>query len=366
MTPTPTYNISRSPPATKVELAANDHMKSIDAAKSLGEAALQSAKQCLATRNALKQARIEEQNEAEKERIRLEKAAEAAEKKRALQKEKDDEKERKRLEKEAQKRDKEDKRKKDKEQEKEADDADKQKGRRRGRGHDELVDGEDPACLTNRFADVEMRVVDSHEEFAQSMIWGKPLIWRARRPPFKKVLQSCSSSMPSKELNSACTLLQAEWKSFLSSFAEEVAGDGSMKKRNKTCSAEVQGFREALSFDRHVAAHMETELANNDPTADDDDDLGHCVVMEEAVLKELLDEFRDSSKGAKDEIMRRMQHEVSMYSTLHMVGMPKGKVFSGTFGGLYPHVVYQLEGTKAIALVRAADVSRFKVSSSSK
>ena len=344
---------------------ANDHMKSIDAAKSLGDAALQSAKQCLATRNALRQARLDEQNEAEKEKIRIAKAAEAAEKKRVLQKEKNEEKERKRLEKEAQKQQKEEKRKQDKEKEKEADDADKQKGRRRGRGSDELVDGVDPACLTNKFTDCEVRVVDSQEEFAKSMIWGSPVVWRARRPPFKKVLQSCSPSMPSKELNSACTLLQAEWKSFLSKFAEEVAADQSIVKRNKSCSAEVQGFREALSFDRHVAAHKETELVNPDPTSDDDDDLGHCVVMEEAVLKEQLDKFRDSHKGAQDEIMKRMQHEVSMYSTLHMVGQNKGKVFSGHFGGLYPHVVYQLEGTKAIALVRASEVSRFKVQSSS-
>lgn len=213
-------------------------MKPIDAAKSFGEAALQSAKQCLATRNALRQARLDEQHEAEKEKIRLEKAAEAAEKKRVAQKEKDEEKERKRLEKEAQKREKEEKKKQDKEKDKkDADHADKQKGRRRGRGHDELVDGEDPACLTNKFTDCEVRVVDPQEEFAKSMVWGGPVVWRARRSPFKKVLQSWSSSMPSKELNSACTLLEAEWKSFLSKFAAEVAADQSIMKRNKACSA---------------------------------------------------------------------------------------------------------------------------------
>lgn len=107
----------------------------------------------------------------------------------------------------------------------------------------------------------------------------------------------------------------------------------------------------------------EAELVNDEPSSDDDDDLGHCVVMEEAVLKDLLDECRGSCKDAKDEI-KKMKNEVAMYSTLHMVGQPKGKVFSGTFGGLFPHIVYQLEGTKAIALVRAAEVSRFKVQSS--
>ena len=303
--------------------AASDHMKSMQCAKSLADAACQSAKQCLSTRNALRQARLDEQKEIEKETIRLAKAAEAAEKKAQNQKKKDEEKDRKRIEKDNKKKKDEEAKARNKDKEK-TDDPEKQKGRRRGRGQDELVEGEDPACLTSRFNSFEVPVLDSQPAFVQFFVHGIPCIWRARRSPLKKVVQTYSPSMPSKELNSAATLLQAEWKAFLSDFAAEVADDTTdkIKKKNRACSAEVQEHRAALSMDNQVQSFLESELVN--PTLD----LEPCLVMEEAVLKDYMEQFKYSmieTDAIAEEVQKRTEHEISMYETLHMVAMPKGK-----------------------------------------
>ena len=83
-----------------------------------------------------------------------------------------------------------------------------------------------------------------------------------------------------------------------------------------------------------------------------------CTVMEESVIKELLNKFSvEKKKQLSEEDAKKMSNEINMYTTLHMVGMPQGKVFAGTFGGLFPHLVYQMEGVKAISLVRASDVA---------
>ena len=330
-------------------------MKPLDTAKHLADAAIQSAKQCLSTRAALRQARIDEQNEMEKERVRLEKEKAAQEVKEKKKVAKEIEQGRKREAAAAKKQAKAEQKRKEKEQAAAEDNGPKKKDteRRRGRGADELVDGDDPPCLTNRFVCAEIPTIDDMEAFAAFLVHGVPVLWKARKPPMKKVIEQHGEITDKKELANAATLIASEWKAFLSNLAEEAAVDSSLKKKNKSCTLELQGFRDALTLDSQVQAFLEKEIA--EPTTSFDPRL----VMQRGVLKEYMAEFTAAPElqAIDEESRKRMQQEISMYDVFHLVGMPKGQSFAGTFGGLFPHLYYQLEGTKAVSMVSAADAS---------
>ena len=327
-------------------------MLAIENAKQLAEAGAQSAKQCLSLRIALRQARQDEQVAREKEATRLQKLKTAREEKQRKDDEKAAKKEQAQLAKMEEKRRKAEEKQKATAEAENPDDEQKTRQRRRGRGVDELIEGTDAPCLVNRFPSVEVPVCKDSEEFVTLMLQGLPVTWRAKRPPFKRILESSGFSEDSKVLANAATVIQSEWKAFMSSFAEEVQSNPELKKRNRSCSSEVQAFREALSLDmladRLRESYLEEESA----------DLGQCTVMEEGVIKEFLDKFNEEKKATlSEDDARKMLNEINMYRTLHLVGMPQGKGFAGTFGGLFPHLVYQMEGVKAISLVRAADVA---------
>ena len=326
----------------------------------LADAAIQSAKQCLSTRAALRQARLDEKKEIEKEQARLEKEKVAEAKRAAQKKKRDEEKEKKREKKEHDKEEK--KKKKEAEDQAEAEQGAGAgpgvKGRRRGKGADELEEGIDPPCLTNRFQSAEVPTVDDLPEFVRLCAQGVPVLWKARRPPLKRIIEEHGETTDKKALANMANVYVAEWKAFQSTLAEQASADPELRKRNKMCSPELQEHRDALSLDSQVQALLEQEIADGSSVHSDP-----CMVMERSLLKDYMKDFSeyatrtlgDSQRG-KD-IMARMKQETSTYDTLHLVGMPQTKTFSGTFGGLFPHVVYQIEGTKVCALVRAADVT---------
>eukprot|EP00435_Cladocopium_sp_Y103_P010434 s3024_g2.t1 len=184
--------------------------------------------------------------------------------------------------------------KKEKQQE-QGDEEPKKKDRRRHKGADELVDGEDPPCLTNRFPCAEIPTIDDMEGFVAFMVYGVPVLWKARRPPMSKVIAQHGEISEKKQLANAANLLASEWKAFLSSLAEEAAADPAMKKKNKGCNTELQGFRDALSLDSQVQHFLEKEI--EEPTTSFDP----CLVMERDMLKEYMAEFIAAPEGASQQ-----------------------------------------------------------------
>ena len=182
------YHLITIRPLPQVRSEAETHLRAIANIKNLAEAAQQSAQQCVAIRAALRVAKHDEEVEKEKETKRMKKEAEQQEKRQHRQAQRDSEKERKKKEKEIEKA----KKKQEKEQAEAtaaaegAVEKEKNKGRRRAKGADELIEGEDPPCLTNKLADSEVPVTDSLEAFISTMVHGIPVQFRARRFSFEK------------------------------------------------------------------------------------------------------------------------------------------------------------------------------------
>ena len=335
------------------------HMVAMDNAKHLADAASQAARQSISTRAALIKSRQEELAMRERENIRMQKEAEAKKKKEESDKKKQAEKELKKKEKEELKVKKKAEKaaKKQAEQEQQDDDAEGAEGdkkRRRGRGAEELHEGEDPPCLTNRFVDFEAPTFDSLDSFLHAVIQGVPSLWKARRTPMKKVIEIAGLVDDKKTLNNVSVLLQSEWRSFLSTFAAEVEGNPELNKRCKACPRELQTHMESLAMDPLIQEFLEDQTTNPNVEYQVDP----ALVMERAVLGDKIKETLDVAKGkGLSDHAKAMESELALYNNLHLVGVPKGKVFAGIFSGLYPHVVYQMEGTRAIALARASDVS---------
>ena len=184
-------------------------------ATSISEGALQAGKQAKQNRHALRQARIEEEAEKKREQARLQKAAEKRQKQEAAREKKEEEKVVKKAAADAQKT--------KRAEEKAAQPKAKAKSgtRRRGRGHEELVEG-DAACLLNWLPNFECPVVDCYDKLLEGMAQGIPIIWRARRPPFRKVLEMDGTTTEAKALNNACAKLHAEKQAFISEFCPAV------------------------------------------------------------------------------------------------------------------------------------------------
>ena len=229
------------------------HMLAIATATALPDAAMQSARQCVSTRHALRQARADEIAMAEKEKVRLEKERETAAKKEAQAKKRGQEKEEKKRANEEKKKQQAAERAAQGKEDKEKEGPKTSKDRRRGRGHDELTE-DDPSCLTTKFLEADVATVDSMKDFIRLMVYGYPVLWKARRSPIKKVIEEHGSISDKKQLANAATLAQSEWKAFQATLAEDVNADPSLKKKNKVCSSEMQELRDAFSMDRHIQA----------------------------------------------------------------------------------------------------------------
>lgn len=328
----------------------------------MAEAAQQSAQQCVAIRAALRVAKHDEEVEKEKETKRMKKEAEQQEKRQHRQAQRDSEKEKKKKEKEIEKA----KKKQEKEQAEAtaaaegAVEKEKNKGRRRAKGADELIEGEDPPCLTNKLADSEVPVTDSLEAFISTMVHGIPVQFRARRSPLKKIIEKQGIVDP-KLLNSASVALQREWKAHLSAFAEEAANNADVLKRNKACTPEVMAYMNELSLDQLVQSYLEEQAM------EETDEFDPCSVMERPLLEDILEnavKLTEQSGGASADKIKPMQNEIQMYTQMHTNAFAKGKRFAGVYTGLFPHVHYQMEGTKAMALMNIKDVTWFRLLSS--
>ena len=229
----------------------------------------------------------------------------------------------------------------------------KNKGRRRAKGADELIDGEDPPCLTNKLHNAELPVADSLDAFISLMVQGIPVLFRARRSPLKKIIEQQGTVDP-KVLHSTSVALQGEWKSHLSAFAEDVETNPDVMKRNKPCTPEVMSYMNELSLDQLVQAYLEEQAVEKT------DDFDPCCVMERPLLEEILEntvKLAETSGDVPADKIKSMQSEVQMYTQMHTNAFAKGKRFAGVFSGLFPHVQYQMEGTKAMAMVSIKDVT---------
>ena len=51
----------------------------------------------------------------------------------------------------------------------------------------------------------------------------------------------------------------------------------------------------------------------------------------------------------------QLNKEVGMYKLLHQIGFKKGELYSGYMQGMWPHVLYQQEGSRAVAFVSVDD-----------
>lgn len=330
-------------------------MTALQNAKSFADAAFQSGKQSASTRAALLKSKHDEKQMEEKEEQRLQKEAAAKRMKEEKDRKTAEEKELKRQKKEAEKAEKKEKKRREKEEGNDAGEEGGRKGgkdRRRGRGAEELQEGQDPACLTTRLPDSEITVMDDLTMFVESLPLGIPCVWKARRPPLKKVLEA-HGDCTGKDLHNASVLIQQEWKNFLSNLAEDLQGNSNIKKRCRACSEDMQLHRDALSMDSMVQKHLEQSLGTHDPSTEP------ATVIEVDALCESMNQVAKIATDRKwpEDKVKAMQQEIAMYKHLHMVGMPKGQVFSGVFTGLYPHLVYQMEGTRAMALVSTSDVA---------
>lgn len=332
----------------KVQAEAHDHIVGLDIAKNLAEAALQSSRQCRQTRTALKKARAEEQAMKDREIARQKKEAEARLKREAEKEKKDREKEEKRRQKEEDK-----KRKREEEKATEAENVNADK-RRRGRGTEEIGEADWP-ILSSRFSKHEIHVFDELKRFAESFIDGFPSIWRARRSHVKKVLEA-HDTYDAKSTTSASMLLKAEFKQYLSKFAEKCSSDKDVIKSPAQVSEQCQEHAPPLRLDQAVLEYLEHLAQQSRPA--------QCVVLDESLVEPLLDDSLANIQFVDAMAKSKAECEVAFYRNLHLVGFQHGKCFSGLMQGLWPHLMYQMEGTRAMCFASFEDVLRlwFKLS----
>ena len=326
----------------KVAAMAEHHMEGMKTFTDLVEAATQSAKQAIQTRQAQRKAIQAEQQAREREIKRQEKEKQAAEKRAAEKAVKEAEKARK---KEAEKARKEAERLA-KENQAPAD------HRRRGRGTDELDEETDISVLTTRFTNCDVNVVETMDEFVTLIPEGLPVIWRARRMPSKKVLEAADPDADKKQISAGVTLLKAEFKRQLSEFAQTTEREPLLIKRPFDVPEQVQDLTSQLRMDSVLMKMLEERAANETI------EMPHpCTVMEAELLQTLLEKKKVELDSMDPTTAESRASEIYAWNSLHMVGFQHGKTFSGTCQGLWPFFTYQLEGTRAIAFVSIGDVS---------
>ena len=323
-------------------------------AKDMAGAAMQSARQYMSTREALRKARLEERKIREQEARRKEKE----EKQRKAQEDKKAARLAAKLKKEEEKQAK-------KEQERLAreaaegngevvqKDSKKEKQRRLGKGREELGEG-DPQVLVTRLRCHEIQTKDDPNSFFKEMSFGCPCIWRARRAPLKRVLQASPDFVSEKDAAAASTMLNTEYKSWLSEFVQKCEDQPEKVRSTKKASEDAQKAREALSLELDLAELCEQQMQ---PSTADPMVNPYFTVLERALVQERLSAIvkRLKDSAAAGPAVKAVEVESMTWAGLQLVAQQKGKSFSGTMNGMYPHILYQMEGTRAIALVSILD-----------
>ena len=315
---------------------------------------------------------MEEQQALEKEKIRQKKEAERAETKRKNQVERD----RKKAIKVAEKAEKAKAAKEKKQAEEEDaenktdDDADGEGGGvrprkrqvRRVRGFEELGETDHPV-LVNRFAEFEMNIVTELPDFLDACLKGEPVVLRARRSPVKKILEYVS--FDPKTAMSQNTRLMAEMKDFISEFAGICEQDPNKLKYTKAASEEAQNIAEALGLDVALQDHLEKLVKDQGPGTGADStqaclvDRGDFATLMDSRVKACKDKCQAENAG-KDTLAGKEAHqasqELALWSQLQLIGHQKGKQYDGVIGGFFPNIQYQMEGSRAVAIVSMRDV----------
>ena len=191
------------------------------ALKEVVDAAQQSAVQFKATKIAMVKARAEEQANQEKEEIRLAKEEKKLRLKAEKEKEKAAQKEKTRLEKESKKKNQQ--KEKDEQEDRSEEEKDKENSKaatRRGKGLNELGEG-DPAVLTSKFPNNQVQVCTDLDDFLLSLTHGMPAIWRMKRSVIKKILEHVPDISRS-ELSAMNRTFLGQIDSFISDFAEKI------------------------------------------------------------------------------------------------------------------------------------------------
>ena len=333
---------------------AENHMRAIQCAREIADAAFQSASQYKSTREALRKARIEERKAKEREDLRRKKEAEAAAKREAAA----EAKARKKAAEQKRKQE-EDKERADGHEEGDTGDADAPKRRRRGQGGEELSPDDYPVLRSyNIFSGKSIKVVEAMNTFVEQCLTGAPGIWRAKRPPFKRVLEA-HDDYTVKQAVSGSTAIIAAAKAFTEEFAQILEKEPHTIKKTQKASDEVQQHLEALSLEQQAVAVLEREAEN--PSLELDE---FCMVMDREELKKMIQRVVDeictkhwSGSTPSEEVARKAKNEQMLYENVQLLGFAKGKSFSGVMSGLYPHLIYQVVGARVIALVDMVDVA---------
>lgn len=318
--------------SSKVNAAAVRHLDAMDIARSFVSAASQSARQCRQTRTAQRKVLQEEASAKEKEKVRALKELEAQQKREEAKAAKEAAKAKRKAELEAKK----------KVEEETKPIPEKPDRRRRGKGMDEIGDADVP-ILTGTFPDRDVSIFDTMESFVGSFHLGMPSIWRARRLPTKRLLETFDPTADAKTINSALTVLKSDVKTLTSEFALTVQQNADVIKRPLPLS-------DQLRLDSVAATWLEGEA--NAKTLD-----YPCSVMEESVVLASLEQMKSDREKEDKSLSIQHQGELETYKHMHVVGFNHGRTFSGSMTGLWPHITYQIEGTRAVAFASLSDVS---------
>ena len=222
----------------------------------------------------------------------------------------------------------------------------RRKKARRCKGVDEIGESDFPV-IANRFTDFEVPVVSDHEEFVKLCVSGKAAIWRSKRLLIKHVLE-LDGGFDQKLATNTNLAIAAESKNFISEFAALAESDPNKTKHTKIVSEQMQVATEALSMDLCFQQHL-----------DDTPDLRKAYVCPRAdVIEELerLKQVIEEKDGDNQRAVHQAGQELNLFKLLQMIGFARGKSHDGVLSGLYPHLLYQMEGTRVITIVDIVDV----------
>lgn len=365
--------------SVEVKKDAEIHLSALQIAKHIVDAAHQSSCQYKSIRNALKKARRDEALAEEREVKRKKKDEETERKREEKAKERALIKEKKAEEKLAKQKEQEEAEEEDDQQgegEGEEDgerdgDGRKRKKRRVKGAIDEITDADFP-CLANRFSGFEADVADSLEAFSRACLLGRPVVWSNKRSQIKKLLD-LSFDFDAKTASNTNTALVSELKQFTSNFAEAVEGDPSKIKSTLLTSEQTQCATVALSLDFQFREALE-HILNGNVSKDDFWKYQHTHVLDREDLvnaltsqvdtissqESALQGEKNTATAEKQQVtaaLRQAQQELSLYKCIQMVGFARGKQHDGVLTGLFPHLLYQMEGTRVITTCSILDVS---------
>ena len=335
----------------------------------MAEAASQSAMQYRSIRDALRKARVQEQAAEERERKRRAKEIENEKKRKAAAEKREHEKAEKKKAVQAAKEAAEAEKaaaaaESDSDDEDEAGNKKKRK-KRRCRGIDE-IGGDDYPVLANRFTGCELPICDSMESFMQMVFKGVPCVWRSKRPQLKKLLD-LDGGFDTKKATNTTMALQAELKNFISEFAATVEANPNKLKQTKVVSEENQIAAEALSMDLCFQDYLEK---NQDYTLGDDEDFAPVILSREDLansLQDLFSQVKETSDNAENKEkfalpLRQAEQEANLQKMVQMVAFQRGKQHDGVLSGLFPHLSFQMEGTRVMALVDISEAPKLRLS----